>query len=704
MTTTIDGIAFPSAPLEAPAAPESRRRGLLHRLVRGRLDDPPWVRPAFLVLMATTAVLYLWDLGASGWANSFYAAAVEAGAKSWKAFFFGSFDSSNFITVDKPPASLWLMELSARAFGLSSWSMLVPQALEGVATVGLVYAAVRRWFRAPAGLIAGAVVALTPVAALMFRYNNPDALLVLLLTAAGYATIRAIEGGRLRWLMLAGTLVGFGFITKELQALLVVPAIGCAYLVGSDLALRRRLLHLLAGGAAMLAAGGWWALLVSFTPAADRPYIGGSQNNTLWNVIFGYNGLGRLTGNEVGSVTGGPRVTGTNPWGPVGLLRLFGTDFGTQVSWLLPAALALLTAGVLLSWRRPRRDRLRISMILWGGTLLVTGLAVSLSKGIIHPYYTVALAPAMGAVIGIGGTELWTRRREWPARTALGAVVAATSLWAFVLLDEAPDWLPALRYLVVVLGVVSAALLLAVHHLPAWLRRAGVACAVVACSAGAAAFTIDTTLTPHTGAIPSAGPSSAGAFGARPGGGAAAHFGGTGGGGFPGVGGGGFTGVGGRGFPGFGGGGFPGAAGGGLPAAGGPGGLGGANGGAGGPGGLLNGSRPSEALAKLLEADSSKYKWVLAVTGAEQAAGYQLATDLPIMAIGGFNGTDPTPTLAQFEVMVADGEIHYYIATGVGGGASSGSNDPSQIQSWVESHFTSTTVDGVMLYNLTSSS
>src|SRR6185437_1134159 len=158
-----DGSSWPPGP----------RRGRLGRFLRGKESDAAWVRPALLALLVGTAVLYLWDLGANGWANSFYSAAVQAGSKSWKAFFFGSSDASNFITVDKPPASLWPMEVSARIFGVHSWSILAPQALEGVATVGLVYLSVRRWFSAQAALLGGAVVALTPVAALMFRYNNP---------------------------------------------------------------------------------------------------------------------------------------------------------------------------------------------------------------------------------------------------------------------------------------------------------------------------------------------------------------------------------------------------------------------------------------------------------------------------------------------------------------------------------------------------
>ena len=228
MTTTLE------RPAAGPAVPARDRP---HR----------WERPALLALLAVTAVLYLWGLGRSGWANSFYSAAAQAGSESWKAFFYGSSDAASSITVDKTPASLWVMGLSVRIFGLSSWSILVPQALMGVGAVGLLYATVKRWSGPVAGLIAGAVQALTPVAVLMFRFNNPDALLVLLLVAAAYATVRAIEKASLRWLMLAGALVGAGFLTKMLQALLVVPALAVVYLVAAPTTVRRRIGHVLAG-------------------------------------------------------------------------------------------------------------------------------------------------------------------------------------------------------------------------------------------------------------------------------------------------------------------------------------------------------------------------------------------------------------------------------------------------------------------------
>src|SRR6266700_6175882 len=228
------------------------------RAVSVRASSAVWTRLSFAALMAVTFLLYVWGLDRNGWANAYYAAAVEAGATSWKAFFFGSLDASNFITVDKSPAFLWVMEISARLFGFNEWSVLVPQALEGVATVGIVFVAVRRWFGSAAGLIAGAVVALTPVAALMFRYNNPDALLVLLLTGAGYATLRATESGSTRWLVLAAALIGTGFLAKMLQAFVVVPVVVVVYLIAGKPRLLQRIKPLVLAAVTLVVAPGWW--------------------------------------------------------------------------------------------------------------------------------------------------------------------------------------------------------------------------------------------------------------------------------------------------------------------------------------------------------------------------------------------------------------------------------------------------------------
>ena len=684
-----------------PAAPPGR----LSRFVRGRRDDPAWVRTALLGLLVATAVLYIWGLGASGWANSFYTAAVQAGTKSWKAFFFGSFDSSNFITVDKSPGALWVMELSARIYGLNSWSMLVPEALEGVGTVAFLYLAVRRWFTPAAGLVAGSVVALTPVAALMFRFNNPDALMVLLLTVGAYATVRAVDDGRARWAVAAGMAVGFAFLAKMLEAFLVVPALGLVIVVCGNAPLRARVRQVLYGAGALLVASGWWVLAVQLTPAADRPYIGGSQDNSLWNLMLGYNGLGRLSGNETGSVGGGAVGT-AGRWGATGLARLFGSEMGTQISWLLPAALVLLVAGLVVTRRAPRTNRTRAGLMLWGGWLVVAGLAFSLGQGIIHPYYTVALAPPIGGLVGAAGALMWANREKWVARLVLAASLAVTGVWAAILLDRTPGWMPGLRPFVVACALAAAGAVLLWPYVAGRAgpyRAATGTLALLGCMAAPVAYTLDTVRTPHSGAIPSAGPTSAGAGpGGIPGGAGGARFHHHFGGGFPGA---------------FAGGGLPGRPGSGGPVAGGPvagGPTAGGRPGGGGAGGLLGASRPSAAMISLLQKNASRYEWVAATVGANEAAGYQLGAGDAVMAIGGFNGTDPYPSLAQFEKLVDEGKVHYFIAGGGfrggagpggfgGGGFAQGgsSSTSSAITSWVEDHYRATTVGGVTVYDLT---
>ncbi|MFL6163610.1 MAG: glycosyltransferase family 39 protein [Jatrophihabitantaceae bacterium] len=668
----------PAGQTWSPPVSDRRRRTPLAGLLRGRADDAVWIRPALLGLLLLTAVLYLWNLGASGWANSFYSAAAQAGSVSWKAFFFGSSDSANSITVDKPPAALWIMALSVRLFGLNSWSILVPQALEGVGSVAFLYLAVRRTSGAVAGLIAGAVLAVTPVAALMFRFDNPDALLVMLLVIAGYCVIRAIEAGSTSWLALSGALIGFGFLTKMLQALLVLPAFALAYLIAAPNPLSSRIRRLLLAGAAMIAAAGWWIAIVSLIPAKDRPYIGGSQHNSILELTLGYNGFGRLTGNETGSVGGGG-PTGGGRWGQTGWSRLFGSDMGSQISWLLPAALLLLLAGFWFTRKAIRTDRSRAALIVWGGWLIVTALVFSYAKGIIHPYYTVALAPAIGGVIGIGATLLWRHRDRLSATLLLGMSVLLAASWQFVLLDRTASWLPWLRYAILLLGVATALLLVVVSRMARQVGLVIAAVALITGLAGPTGYAVATARQSHTGAIPSAGPSGVGGFG--PGGGAGGQR-------APGV----------RG--GFGGAPLGGLAGGTGNGATTPGGFMG-----GGAGGLLNAGTPSSALAQALRANASKYSWVAAAVGSNTAAGYQLATQLPVMPIGGFNGSDPSPTLAQFEAYVEAGEIHYFIGGGGfggGGGAQQGgSNSSAEITSWVQSHFKTVTIGGTTLYDLT---
>ncbi|HWC86225.1 MAG TPA: glycosyltransferase family 39 protein, partial [Solirubrobacteraceae bacterium] len=515
-TTLLDRRATPP-PVRAP-----RRPGAGPPRQARRAGDARWVRPALLALLAATAAAYIWDLSASGYANSFYAAAVQAGTKSWKAFFFGSLDPSSFITVDKPPASLWVMALSGRIFGFSSWSMLVPQALEGVAAVALLYAAVKRWFGAGAGLLAGALLAITPVAALMFRYNNPDALLVLLLVAGAYCLTRALEGASTRWVVATGAMIGFAFLAKMGQAFLVLPGFALVYLIAAPTGLRRRLGQMVAGALAIVISCGWWVAAVALWPAGSRPFIDGSPDNSIFNLILGYNGLGRIFGNTGPGGGGGGGGGGANFSGATGVLRLFNDAMGGQASWLLPAAVLALVVGLWARGRAPRTDRARAALLLWGGWLFVSAVVFSLSSGVIHTYYTVALAPAIAAPIAITASLLWRRRETLSARAVMALSVLLTAIWSWILLDRTPQWESWLRAVILVSAVLAVAGLLAAPALRRAGRRIALATAVlaaVACMAGPVAYSAQTIGTAHTGSIPSAGPSAGGGFGLGGGGG-----------------------------------------------------------------------------------------------------------------------------------------------------------------------------------------
>ena len=645
--------------------------------------DPRWARPAFILLLLGTFASYCWGLQQNGWANSFYAAAAQAGSENWTAFLFGSLDPSNAITVDKPPASLWVMALSIRLFGLNTWALLLPEVLMGVASVALVYATVRRHFGALAGLIAGLALATTPVAVLMFRFDNPDALLVLLMTAATWATLRAIDQGRYRWFVFAGAMLGFGFLTKTLQVGLVIPFLGVAWLVCARTSLPRRIRGALAGVLAFVVSAGWWVAIVELVPESWRPYVGGSEHNSFLELTFGYNGIARLTGNGNGGGPGG----GGSMWGSTGITRLFSTDVGGQISWLIPAALLLLVAGLWFRGRAPRTDAHRAAYLAWGGWLVVTGLTFSFMEGTFHQYYTVALAPAVAALVGMGAAEAWERRSSWLGRGILAATVAATAGWSWVLLSRTTEYGP-LRWIVLAAGLIVAAGLLGIHRLPAMLVRAIVVGAVLVGLAGPTAYSITTVTTPHTGSIVLAGPSTGngmgGGGGQMPGG----RFGGQ-------------------------------STQNGQPPQGNPPSFGGQTTqdgtatqdgqnnqsgrqftGRGMGGGMGDAASTSTDVIAALQANASSYRWVVATIGSQSAASLQLAANEPVMAIGGFTGSDPSPTLAQFKAYVAAGEIHYFAAGG-GGGGRGGSGSSSEITSWVEANFTKVTIGGSTFYDLT---
>jgi 4-amino-4-deoxy-L-arabinose transferase-like glycosyltransferase len=461
-------------------------------------EDPAWVRPALLAVLAASAVLVLWGLTASGYSNTYYAAAAKAGSVSWKAWFFGSLDPGSFITVDKPPLALWLMGLSARVFGFSSFSILLPQALCTIASVGLLFATVRRVFGPAAGIIAAAVLAITPVTVAIGRVNNPDALLVLLMIGSAYLTVRAIRSGRTRTLAWAGALVGLAFMTKMLQGWMVAPALAAAYLIAGPHPAGRRIEQLLVAGVAMAVASAAWPLAVTLWPG-DRPFIGGSTDGGVWDLILGYNGFGRLFGGEGGG--GGMSFGGAaGPW------RMFDEQVGGQVAWLLPLAVAGLAAGLYLQ----RTRMARAGYVLFGVWALTHVLVFSFQKGIFHPYYVSALAPAVAALCG-GGLVAMVRwaRASWTGAGALAAVVLGTAELALALLQRTADFAPWLRVAIPISAVVAA---LGTVALKLSLRRLvaiGAVAAAFTLAAGPAAYSVATAQRSLNGNDVSAGPASA---------------------------------------------------------------------------------------------------------------------------------------------------------------------------------------------------
>ena len=546
-------------------------------------------------LYAGLAALYLFGLNRNGWGNSFYAAAAQAGSQSWTAMFFGSSDAANSITVDKPPAALWVMAASVRLFGLSSWSLLVPQVLMGIAAVALLAATVRRVLGPWPGLLAGLLLGLTPVVTLMFRYDNPDALMVLLLVAAAWGTTRAVEDGRTRWVVLTGALVGLAFLTKSLQAFLVLPALAAVLLLTGPGSLRRRIGQLLAGGAALLVAAGWWFVAVAMVPAANRPWVGGSTSNSPLDLALGYNGLGRLAGEQ--SPSGRVTVSGGSVW------RLFGSG-GDQIGWLLPAALVGLVVVGLEARRRSRTDPLRTALLLWGGWAAVTGVVLSLMRGISHSYYAVELAPAVAALVALGATLLW-RRGTAGARLVLAAVSVLTTVWGMTLVERRLPPGSAVEVAVAAAGLLAVAglLVLALAGSPAvrttTARRVVGGAMVLAAVVGPLAWSVATVVVPHHGASVTAGPVDGALFTARR-----------------------------------------------TPS-------------------TVQPMAPSAMT--LLRDDADDWRWNAAIIG-HRAADLQLATGAPVMPIGGFAGADPAPTLARFQAEVYAHRLHWYVPSRGGSG------------------------------------
>lgn len=640
-----------------PAASESRaatERPVVSALDSAR-DAESFVSRRYrwfeLGLLAVTGLLYFWNLTNSGYGNSFYSAAIRAGSENWVSLLFGSLDANNGITVDKPPASLWIPALFGQMFGFSSWTVLAPQALMGVGAVWCLTRAVRRTNGPVAGLLAGFALAFTPVATMMFRFNNPDALLTLLLTLAAYAMIRAVQAGSKKWLYTVGLILGLAFLTKMLQGFLTIPALALAYLWAAPLGLRRRITDMWAAILGLVTLPAVYLTIFQLTPTSIRPYMAGSENNSFWELTLGYNGLGRIFGGSGNGGGGGAGGMGgsanTGFGGSTGLGRMFNAAFGGEISWLLPGALLLLIAGLWFTRRAPRTDSTRSALVIWGGWLLITAMVFSFMEGTIHPYYAVAMAPAIAAIIGIGSWELYRGRDVRIVRIVFSLFLLVNATWAFVLLARQGDWLPWLKYAILVCGMLaSAGFALDLDRLRTPARRkvstALLVLALLGSFGGTAAYSVATASVGHTGSIPTSGPVSSA--------------------------------------------------------------MGGGMGGQAQPSGQSQGGQASGTdLATALKSTTTAYS--AATVGATSAADMMLSSDTEVLDIGGWMGSDPYPSLAEFQEMVKNGDITYFIAGQSGGGTpggTSGETTTSQaITAWVQANYEATTLGGQTVYKLT---
>ncbi|MFD9395747.1 ArnT family glycosyltransferase [Streptomyces sp. NPDC060000] len=675
------------------------------RLFTGAPEDPRWARPALWAILVLATALYAWNLS-SITGNTFYDAAVYSGTKSWKAFFFGALDSGSFITVDKPPFALWVMGLSARAFGYGTWQLTLPMVAVGTGSVALLYRLVKRDFGAVAATVSALVLTLTPITVAITRDTNPDPVLVFLMLLGAAALLKAVRTGRPMPLVWSGVAIGFAFNTKMMQAYVVLPAFFLVYLWAANASLGRRVRNLAVGTVALVVSSAWWMVVVDLIPASSRPYIGGSTDNTVWDLVIGYNGFGRIFG---ASSSVGSQGNGASFGGEAGLYRLFNDIMGGQISWLIPFAAVALVAGLVLRGRAPRTDARRAALMLWGGWFVLHYLTFALAEGTFHPYYVTAMAPGVAALAGAGGVMLYNAFREGSAVKwgwVLPTAVAASSVWAVVLLQRVSGSGTLYTVAEVVAGVAGAASVtgLLVARFTKRQRLMGVAAlaAVVALLAGPAAYSASAATSGTNGTNPTAGPSTGG-MGGMGGGGGQRPSGSDGG---------------------------PGTNSGEAPSGTGdaqemgepPSNSGGSTNGDdstqsgttesgttksgtsesgtadGRTGGGMGGdTQVSSAMITYLKKNQDGATWLVAVATDQTASSIILESGQPVISMGGWSGSDDAMTLAKLKSLVKAGKLHYIVVGDSGQGSSN-----SEISTWVKANGTAVS-DYSGLYRLDAS-
>jgi len=663
MTTSTS--SFVPAPAQSQADFKTR---FLARLT------PPVITVIGIMLLA--ALLNFINIESIGQANTYYTAAIEAMLQSPANFFFAAAEPGGSVTIDKPPVGLWLQAISAFFLGVSGFSVVLPQILAGIFSVPLLYALVKRYFGTGAGLIAALVMAIMPVSVAVQRNNTMDATLIFTLLLAAWAFIQATEHGKLKWLLLGAVLVGIGFNIKMLQAFLPLPAFFGLYFLGSKVAWRTRIVHLVVTTMLLLAVSLSWIIVVDLVPAENRPYVGSSQTNSALELAVGYNGIQRLLGGTgrapanrqadgQASTTSGTPGTGTagqtgangqpftppagapgagggmfaNEVGTASIVRLFTQPLDNEIGWLLP--FSLLSIGLLAVASRPRLplSTAHKGVILWGGWLVTQVVFFSVA-GFFHAYYLAMLTPPLAALVGIGVMRLWEGYpgRRWLSWSLLIGFAAATLAWQASI---AAGYINSVTWMLVpaVTLVLGAVILIGTRLLPRLSRYAivGLACVVITLTVVPAVWAgLSSTQTSANVNLPAAYSGTQSPDGGP-------------GGGFP-----------------------PGA-----PA--------GQDGNQANRPGRGFGGGVDTNLITYLQANTTGMRWMMAVGSSQQGAGYVLETGRGVLYMGGFNGQDPVVTAESLQAYVDAGELRYVLGS-TSGQSRAGMATDTSIQTWLDAN------------------
>ena len=606
------------------------------RIALGRLTAL-WPQAALGSILGLSALLDFLHLSRNGYANTYYSAAVKSMDASWHNFFFAALDRGGLESIDKPPLALWLQAISTKLFGFSSMSILAPEALAGVASVGVLYLLVARRFGRVAGLVGALALAVSPVSVAINRDNEPDALFVLLLLATCYLTVRAIESGRLRTLLGTAVLAALAFNTKMLLVAVIVPGIALGYLLFAPGSRARRAASAAVATVMFAVVSSAWLLAVQLTPAAERPWLGSTSDNSVLSLLFGYNGFGRIDGQTGGTSSSGG--LGGAFSGSPGVTRLINHALGDQAGWLLPLAIAG-GVSVAIAAVRSRRRADAGALVVIGGWFVTAAVIFSISAGIVHTYYVATLAPAIACLVGAGAVSLWSDARASGARLVAPLLALGASAWLEVVLLERSGYLPWLQD-VVVFATIAAALLLLAPYLHAslegraWLAAVGIALGLGGLLLAPAAWSLTTLKGAVNGVFPGAGPSFVSGLSATDN----SPFGG----------------------PGFGG----------LRI--------------GGPGGGFGGTSSSDVAPALryATAHAATTRFPLIVQTDEEAAS-SIIGGSKVASIGGFSGRETVFSTSRLASLVASGEARYFLLggqTGFGSAAGTANTGISAIES-----------------------